>query len=170
MTLAHDRAVDLPALLPASHVMARLKATDKPRLLAALATLAASDAGRPAEEIAAALRTREALGSTGIGRGVAVPHARVEGIGAVLCYFARLDRPLEFDAIDGKPVDLVFLMLSPARDANAHLATLAAVTRRLRDAATAQAVRAAATAEAIRTLLTADAARPPDPDRTADPG
>ena len=93
-------------------------------------------------EVAAALAAREALGSTGVGGGIAVPHARIATLAAPSGFLARLDRPVGFDAVDGRPVDLVFLLLSPAADAE-HLRALAAVSRRLRTPEVAQAMRAA---------------------------
>src|SRR5262249_33641394 len=80
-----------------------------------------------------ALMSREMLGSTGIGQGVALPHARLSGLQRFFGLFARLERPINFDAIDDRPVDLVFLLLIPEKAGNDHLAALAAVSRRLRD-------------------------------------
>jgi PTS system nitrogen regulatory IIA component len=133
--------IALSDLLRPDHVIARLKAGDKPRLLAELARRAAADAGRSAPELAALLAAREALGSTGVGAGIAVPHARVEGLPAPTGLFARLDRAIDYESIDGQPVDLVFLLLSPTQEAGGHLAALAAVSRRLRDRKIADALR-----------------------------
>ena len=101
---------------------------------------------------------REELGSTGVGAGIAVPHAQVPRLAATAGFFAQLERPVDFAAIDGRPVDLVFLLLGPPAARAEHLALLAAGTRRLRDRAVAEALRAATSAEAVRALLVAEPA------------
>ncbi len=141
----------LDELIPPDHVFDRLRAADKAALLGALARAAGELLGLPPAEIAAALAAREALGSTGIGGGIAVPHARMSALAAPSGFFARLDRPVAFDAVDGRPVDLVFLLLSPAADGE-HLRALAAVSRRLRTPGVAEAMRTAAPA-ALRAAL-----------------
>jgi len=130
-----------------------LRAADKKALLAELARLAARKAGAEPAELLRLLAAREALGSTGIGAGIAVPHARLPGLAAPLGFFARLNRPVAFDAIDGKAVDLVFLLLSPAQDHGSHLAVLAAASRRLREPAVVAAIRAAGDPAAIAAAL-----------------
>lgn len=137
-------------------MFARLRAADKPRLLQELGRRIGVALGLPAADVAAALAAREALGSTGIGAGIAVPHAKLAALPAPAGFFAQLDRPLEYDAIDGRPVDLLFVLLSPPQAQAAHLALLAAGTRRLRDRAAADAIRAAGPAEAIRALFVAE--------------
>jgi nitrogen PTS system EIIA component len=134
-------------------VFVRLRAADKPRLLQELARRAGAVLGIPAADIAAALNAREALGSTGIGSGIAVPHAQLPLLAATAGFFAQLERPVEFAAIDGKPVDLLFLLLGPPQARAEHLAFLAAGTRRLREKSVAAALRAATTAAAARALL-----------------
>ncbi len=129
-------------------VLIGLRPANKSALLVDLARNAALAAGQPAETIAAALAAREALGSTGIGRGVAVPHARMAGLTQVVCLLAMLTKPITFESVDGKPVDVVFLLLSPADASAQHLATLAAATRRLRRAETIAALRAATSPQA----------------------
>ena len=94
------------------------------------------------------------LGLTGVGRGVALPHARIDGIEALFGIFVRLSRRLDFEAIDDEPVDLVFLLLIPSDAGNEHVAALAAIARRLRDANLVHCVRDAASAAAVRQLLT----------------
>jgi len=141
----------LDELIPPAHVLDRLRAADKASLLGALARAAGEALGLPPADIAAALAAREALGSTGTGRGIAVPHARIATLAAPSGFFARLDRPVAFDSVDGQPVDLVFLLLSPEADAE-HLRALAAVSRRLRTPGVAEALRNAAPA-ALRTTL-----------------
>jgi PTS system nitrogen regulatory IIA component len=145
--------MQLADLISEDHVFAGLRAADKPALLTDLARRAAASLGLPATEVAARLASREALGSTGVGAGIAVPHARVDGLAAPVGFFARLDRAIDYAAIDGKPVDLVFLLLSPANGNNEHLAALAAVSRRLRDAGASASLRAAKSAASLRAIL-----------------
>jgi PTS system nitrogen regulatory IIA component len=147
----------LAALLRPDHVFVRLRAADKPRLIQELARRAGAVLDVPAADIAAALAARESLGSTGVGAGIAVPHAQLPQLAATAAFFAHLDRPVEFAAIDGRPVDLLFLLLGPPAARAEHLALLAAGTRRLRDRTVADALRAASSAAAARALLVADA-------------
>ena len=144
--------MNLADLFPPGSVL-RLRAADKGAVLGELSRRAAALLSLPPGEVAAALAAREALGSTGVGAGIAVPHARLPGLAAVAALFARLDRPVDWAAIDGKPADLVFLLLSPEKAGAEHLAALAAVTRRLRDAAAAAAIRAAKEPAEIRAAL-----------------
>jgi PTS system nitrogen regulatory IIA component len=143
----------LAELIGPDHVFVRLRAADKPRLLQELARRAGAVLGLPAGEIAAALAAREQLGSTGVGSGIAVPHAQLPQLPATAGFFAQLERPVDFAAIDGKPVDLLFLLLGPPQARAEHLALLAAGTRRLRERAVADGLRAATTAAAARALL-----------------
>ncbi len=148
----------LDALFPAERVF-RLRAPHKQAALAELSQRAALAAGIAAAEIGSALEAREGLGSTGVGGGLAVPHARLPGLSEVTGFFARLDRAVEWGAIDGKPVDLVFLLLSPATAHADHLVALAAGTRRLRDAAAARAIRSVPAA-ALHTALVGGTGEP----------
>ncbi|MBN8889852.1 MAG: hypothetical protein BGP12_18125 [Rhodospirillales bacterium 70-18] len=136
-------------------VLTGIRAADKGALLAELARRAATILGADAGTLARLLAAREALGSTGTGGGIAVPHARLPGLADPASFFARLDRPVPFDAIDARPVDLVFLLVSPPGDHARHLAILAAASRRLRDPATVAALRGAATPAEIAALLAA---------------
>jgi nitrogen PTS system EIIA component len=111
-------------LITPAQVLAAVRVQDKPQLLAELARRASAATGIDAPAIFTALQTREELGSTGLGQGFALPHARINGLTAFFGLFARLARPIDFQAIDGEPVDLVFLLLIPP-DANAeHVAAL----------------------------------------------
>ena len=145
--------IDLGVLIGPDRVFAGVRALDKQKLLAELGKRAAAALGLGVADVIASLAAREALGSTGIGAGIAVPHARLEGLGDMVGFFARLQQPIEFNAIDGKKVDLVFLLLSPARGPAAHLAALAAIARRLRDPEAAAAIRAAGSEAQIRDIL-----------------
>jgi PTS system nitrogen regulatory IIA component len=142
--------MSLAALLPPERVFAAVRAADKPRLLQELARRAGAALGLPPGEIAAALAAREALGSTGVGAGIAVPHAQLPALPAIAAFLARLERPVDFAAVDGRPVDLVWLLLAPPAAQADHLAALAAGTRRLRDPDGAAALRSAPTAAALR--------------------
>ncbi len=139
----------LAALMPPERVFVGVRAADKTRLLAELARRAGAALGVPAAEIAAALAAREALGSTGVGAGIAVPHAQLPQLAGTAAFLARLERPIDYEAVDGRPVDLVFLLLGPPAARAEHLAALAAGTRRLRDPAIAAGLRNTATAEAM---------------------
>jgi PTS system nitrogen regulatory IIA component len=118
-----------------------------------LGLAAARKTGIEAKAIAAALSDRERLGSTGFGGGVAIPHGRVDGLGSVFGYFARLTQPIEFQSVDGMPVDLVFLLLSPPDAGADHLKALAAVSRALRNRQTVAKLRGARSRDAIFALL-----------------
>jgi len=99
---------------------------------------------------------RERLGSTGVGNGVAVPHARIDGIDNVMTVFARLETPLDFNAVDDCPVDLVVFILAPKSTGSSHLRALAKVSRLLRSADTRHRLRAAPSAEAVFALISDD--------------
>ena len=107
-----------------------------------------------ARDIVAGAMERERLGSTGVGTGVALPHARIEGIEKVYVAFARLETPLDYDAIDERPVDLVALLIAPENAGGAHLRALAKVSRRLRRQDMRQRLRSAPNAESLYTILT----------------
>jgi len=128
--------------------------TDKPRLLNELARRAAALLKLPAEDIAAALLQREALGSTGTGGGVAIPHCRLTSVSKAFGILVRLDKPINFDTIDGRKVDVMFLLLLPAAAQVQQLNALAAVARTLRDPETVQRLRAAADAAELYRAMT----------------
>ncbi len=145
--------MDLADLIKPSRVVFAARASNKEQLLRDLATRAAAELGLDAQAISSALLAREELGSTGLGEGFALPHARVPGLDHFFGMFARLNRPIHFDSIDGKPVDLVFLLLIPATAGGEHLAALAAVSRHLRDRDFAASLRKAANAAALCGLI-----------------
>jgi PTS system nitrogen regulatory IIA component len=134
--------VEITDLLAPDSVIAGLPVRNKPYLLTELARRAAAATGLSQEHIREALEAREALGSTGVGAGIAMPHAQITGLDRFYGLFVRLHRPIDYDAIDGRPVDLVFLLLIPATTKE-HLQALACVSRRLRDQAIASSVRTA---------------------------
>ena len=125
----------------------------KDSLLAGLAAAGARHTGLPAPLILERLRTREALGSTGFGQGAAIPHARLDGLAGVHVVVMRLAQPVDFDAIDGDPVDVVVLLLSPEAAGADHLKALARISRVLRDPAALAAMRDAGDAEALRLAI-----------------
>ncbi len=107
-------------------------------------------------DIVCAVSERERLGSTGVGYGVAIPHARLEGLSSVRAVFARLETPLEYESIDEQPVDLVVLLLAPANASGDHLKALAQVSRLLRREEIRDKLRTAPNKEALHVLLTED--------------
>ena len=141
-------------LIVPDRVIVPMHVSDKAQLLRELSRRTARLLPIDPQAIVDALQAREVLGSTGIGHGIAVPHARMKGLQQMFGLFARLERPIDFDAIDGQPVDLVFLLLVPDRAGNEHLAALAAVARQLRDRKVAAQLRAVATRGELYDALT----------------
>lgn len=129
-------------------------ASSKRRLFQELGEMAQSAFRLPAAEVAEALAAREGMGPTGVGHGVALPHARIEGLDRVRGLFLRLDRPIDFEAVDRQPVDLVFGLLAPASAGVEHLKALALVSRTMRDPATCQKLRANSDPGTLHTILT----------------
>jgi nitrogen PTS system EIIA component len=125
----------------------------KRSLLQQLANLAAQRLGQDASAILASLIEREQLGSTGFGQGVAIPHGKIEGLGRIYGLFARLAEPVDYKSIDARPVDLVFLLLSPPDAGAEHLKALAAVSRVTRNIATLEKMRGARTRDALAAVL-----------------
>lgn len=136
-------------LLTPKAVVLNLHARCKREALSALADRAAALTGAEASVIREALMEREKLGSTGVGRGVAIPHGKIDGLAAMTGLLAKLDAPIDFEAVDDQPVDLVFVLLAPADASAAHLKALAKVSRLLRDDRVREALRGAETPEAL---------------------
>ncbi len=130
-------------------VILDMRASGKTQVLAELSRHAAHSVGVAPDLILGALTRREELGSTGMGEGIALPHARMPDITAPLGVLARLKAPIPFDAVDGKPVDLVFMLLLPTGAAGAQLNALACAARGLRDAAVVAALRGARTKDGL---------------------
>ena len=126
---------------------------NKRSLLQQLSNLAAQRLGIEAATILASVNEREQLGSTGFGQGVAIPHGKIEGLGRIYCLFARLGEPVEYKAIDGRPVDLVFLLLSPPDAGAEHLKALAAISRITRHMPTLEKMRGARSRDALTAVL-----------------
>ena len=150
---------DFSDLLRPEAVLTGVSAATKKILLSQLAGVAAGVTELDPRLIAERLGAREKLGSTGFGGGVAIPHAKLEGLAAVTGVFARLAQPIEFGAVDDLPVDLVFVLLSPVDAGAAHLKALARVSRRLRDRAFLDKLRGAGSRDALLILFTDDQAR-----------
>jgi len=145
-------------LLDRNAIALRVSAASKRKALAVIAEIAARNLKLDAGEILDALSEREQAGSTGVGHGVAAPHARLEGLDRMRGVFVRLDQPVEFEAVDDQPVDLIFALFAP-KDAGAeHLRALARVSRLLRQADLREQLRQARTADAIHALLVQDTA------------
>ena len=139
--------LDFDAIKPA------LPAGNKRSLLNQLASIAAARLELPASAIVETLTEREKLGSTGFGQGVAIPHGQVEGLRQIYGLFVRLAEPVGYKAIDRKPVDLVFLLLSPPDAGAEHLKALAAVSRVVRNAPTLEKMRGARSRDALAAVL-----------------
>ena len=150
---------DLSDILPIAAVDANMVAANKKGLFQQLGTAAAKLSGVPAKDIVACLSAREKIGSTGFGGGIAIPHGKLAGLPHVFGYFARLAQPVDFQAIDGMPVDLVFLLLSPPDAGADHLKALATVSRIFRDRQTAAKLRGARSKDALFALLAGADAR-----------
>lgn len=138
-------------------VLPALKVNSKKQAIQELAAKAAGLTGLPERVIFDTLLQRERLGSTGVGNGIAIPHGKLPEIGRLFGLFARLDRPIDFDALDGEPVDLVFLLLAPEAAGADHLKALARVARVLRDQNIAQKLRLTREPAALHALLTSAA-------------
>ncbi len=135
-------------------VISDLRVGDKKTLLTLMAAQASKITGIHERVILDAVIQREKLGSTGVGKGIAIPHARLKDCPRVVGLFAQLHQPIGFDALDDQPVDLVFMLLSPDGAGADHLQALAAISRLLRDSAIAERLRGATSADAILALLT----------------
>jgi PTS system nitrogen regulatory IIA component len=143
-------------LLDRNAIALRVSAANKRQVLALIAEIAARNLGLDATDVLDALAEREQAGSTGVGHGVAAPHARLEGLQRMRGVFVRLDQPVEFEAVDDQPVDLIFALFAPIDAGSEHLRALARVSRLLRQAELRQQLRQARTADAVHALLVQD--------------
>jgi len=148
----------LSDLVAPQAVIPVLKVNSKKQVLQELAARAAELSGRSEREILDILQQREKLGSTGVGNGIAIPHGKLPKLDRLFGLFARLDRPIDFESLDGQPVDLVFLLLAPEAAGADHLKALARIARLLRDPDTAKKLRESRDAEAIYAVLAMPAA------------
>jgi PTS system nitrogen regulatory IIA component len=146
--------MEISDLISLDGIVANLRATSKKQALQDLARRAADVTGEPERAIFEVLIERERLGTTGVGNGIAIPHGKLPGLDKLHGLFARLDTPIDFDAIDEQPVDLICLLLAPESAGADHLKALARVSRLLRDRSICEKLRGSDTAEAIFALLT----------------
>ncbi len=145
--------MDLSDLIEVSAVMPSLRANSKKQLLQLLAEKAAVVTGLPEREVFDTVLQRERLGSTGVGNGIAIPHGKLPGVTRITGVFARLETPIDFEAIDDQPVDLVFLLLAPESAGADHLKALSRIARVLRDGDTVAKIRGTKDAAAIHSFL-----------------
>lgn len=148
--------MEINDLITPERVVVDLRATSKKHALQQLAQRAAEITGLHERAVFDVLLERERLGTTGVGKGIAIPHGKVPEIDGLYGLFARLEQPVKFDAVDEQPVDLVFLLLAPESAGADHLKALARVSRLLRDASTCKKLRDAPDTAAVFTVLTHD--------------
>ncbi|WP_138380628.1 PTS IIA-like nitrogen regulatory protein PtsN [Luteithermobacter gelatinilyticus] len=147
--------MDIADLISLESIIPDMKATSKKQILQELATIAEKIVGRPAHEIVDVLVERERLGTTGVGHGVAIPHGKINDLDRLYGFFARLKQPVDFDSLDGEPVDLIFMLLAPESAGADHLKALAKVSRLLRDKSICEKLRGSEGGDAIYAILTA---------------
>jgi nitrogen PTS system EIIA component len=149
--------MDIGDLLDRHAIIPRVTATSKRQALSVAAEVAARLYGLKAGEVLDTLLSREEEGSTGLGVGVAVPHARLKGLDRVRGIFIRLESPVPFEAVDDQPVDLLFVLLAPAEARTEHLRALARISRALRRPGLREQLRQARAQDALHALLVQDA-------------
>jgi PTS system nitrogen regulatory IIA component len=143
----------LTDLIAPAAIIPALKVNGKKQAIQELAARAAELTGQNEKAVFEILLQREKLGSTGVGNGVAIPHGKLPKLGRLFGLFARLDRPIDFESLDGQPVDLIFLLLAPEAAGADHLKALARVARLLRDADVARKLRDSRDVDAIYSVL-----------------
>ncbi|MBB3976311.1 PTS system nitrogen regulatory IIA component [Rhizobium azooxidifex] len=148
----------LAGLLQQSAIIPAMKANSKKQLLQELAIKAAKITGLPEREIFDVILQRERLGSTGVGNGIAIPHGKLKELDQITGLFARLETPVDFEALDDQPVDLVFLLLAPEGAGADHLKALSRIARVLRDPAMVAKLRSSDSATAIYACLSEEQA------------
>ncbi len=146
--------MDLSSLVSLDGILPSLKVQSKKQAIQDLSALAAKVTGLPEREIFETLQQREQLGSTGIGNGIAIPHGKLASLKKIVGLFARLDKPVDFDASDDQPVDLLFVLLAPEAAGADHLKALASVARFMRDQAAVANLRACRDVDAAYSVLT----------------
>jgi nitrogen PTS system EIIA component len=146
--------MDIADLITPGSVIANLRAASKKQALQELARRAGPIIGVPERRVLEVLGERERLGSTGLGNGIAIPHGKLSELHRLHGLFARLERPVDFDAVDDRPVDLVFVLLAPENAGADHLKALARISRLLRSAAVCEKLRGTDNADALYALLT----------------
>jgi nitrogen PTS system EIIA component len=156
--VVQKQKMEVADLIAPSRVIASLRAATKKQALQDLAKRASAETGLHERKIFDALLERERLGTTGLGMGTAIPHAKLAELTRLYGFFARLERPIDFAAIDERPVDLVFLLLAPEAAGADHLKALARLSRLMRDRAVCEKLRGTDNPEALYALLTDEAA------------
>lgn len=146
--------MDFSKLLKPEAVKVLTSTSSKKRLMQELGDLVFTAYGLDTARVVEALNSREALGPTGVGHGVALPHARLEGLDTVVGAFVALDKPIDFASVDRQPVDLAFALFAPEDAGVEHLKALALVSRTLRNAAICTKLRANSDAGTLHTILT----------------
>jgi PTS system nitrogen regulatory IIA component len=146
--------MEIADILTPQSIVPKLSATSKKQVLQELAKRAATVTGLKDRFIFDALLQRERLGTTGVGHGIAIPHGKLEGIDKLFGLFARLEKPVDFDAIDEQPVDLLFLLLAPEIAGADHLKALARVSRLLRNRTICDKIRGSNDGDALYALIT----------------
>ena len=150
--------MEIVDLITPDSVLTSLRVTSKKQALQDIAKRAASIVGLPERRIFDVLVERERLGSTGVGNGIAIPHGKLVELRRLYGVFARLERPVDFAAIDDRPVDLIFALLAPESAGADHLKALARVSRLLRNTVICDKLRGTDNADALYALLTDTAA------------
>ena len=146
--------MDINEIIDPASVIASLKPSSKKQLLQELAEAGADRTGIECHAIFESLLEREKLGSTGVGNGVAIPHAKLPGMDRMVGVFAHLNKPVAFEAVDDQPVDIVFMLLAPEGSGADHLKALSRVARILRNQSTLASIRNSSDPDAIYSLLT----------------
>ncbi len=146
--------MDITDLILPESVIANLRVTSKKQALQELAKRAHELTGQPERALFEVLMERERLGTTGVGHGIGIPHGKLPELDRLYGLFARLETPIDFDAIDEQPVDLIFVLLAPETAGADHLKALARVSRLFRDRAICEKLRGTDSGEAIYALLT----------------
>ncbi|MDP2084359.1 MAG: PTS sugar transporter subunit IIA [Gemmobacter sp.] len=146
--------MDIAKILKPEAVRVLGHMTSKKRLFHDLGEVAASVYGLSAAVVVDGLQERESLGPTGVGHGIALPHARLEGLERIVGVFVRLERPMDFDSVDRQPVDLIFTLFAPKESGVEHLKALALISRTMRDPGVCQKLRANAQTTTLHAILT----------------
>lgn len=151
-------AMDIADLITPGGVIPSMRVTSKKQALQELSRKAAELTRLPERAIFEVLIEREKLGPTGVGQGIAIPHGKLPGLNRLCCLFARLETPIDYDAIDEQPVDLICLLLAPEQAGADHLKALARVSRLLRDRSICEKIRGTESRDGIFAILTDRAA------------
>ncbi len=146
--------MDLGSLISRDGVLPLLKARSKKQVLQGLSDQASDMTGLDHRDVFETLLQRERLGSTGVGHGIAIPHGKISGLKQIIGLFAKLENPIDFDAIDDQPVDLVFVLLAPESAGADHLKALARISRLLREPSAIEKLRKTTDKMGIYAILT----------------